>query len=353
MVGGGAVSVHYLAQSLSEAGHEVAVLAPGERVDGMSYRVDPLSRSGPDVPYEEVLYNNLDAQKKRFDFDVLHAHFAWPAGYAAARWGHENGIPTVITCHGIDLNTDRRIGYGYRLRTELADKIKTALEEARAVVCVCRFLAGKAIGAGCPEYKLRVIPNGVALDEFSQTGPGPETEPYILFLGNLRHVKGVDLLLSAFGRIVRESGDIKLYLAGDGNEKASLVEAVLNEPALSGRVLFLKPVSGKEKAGLFANCLFFVCPSRVEAFPIVNLEAIASSKPVVAFDVGGVGEAVTDGENGFLIKPYDLDAFSYAMKKLAADRGLRIKMGQAARIRARDFDWQLIAARYIDLYSSL
>ena len=133
----------------------------------------------------------------------------------------------------------------------------------------------------------------------------------------------------------------------------SLVKAAINERTLSGRVRFLKPVTGEEKAGLFANCLFFVCPSRVEAFPIVNLEAIASSKPVVAFDVGGIKEAITDKENGFLIAPYDLDAFSNAMKKLTTDRELRIKMGQASRRRARNFDWKLIAAKHIELYASI
>lgn len=353
MVGGVPLAVHCLAQALSGAGHEMVVLAPGEGIAEMGYRFDSLKQSGQTVSPEEVLFKNLDEEKKRYDFDILHAHFAWPAGYAAARWGELNNVPTVITCHGIDLNTDRQLDYGYRLRDDLSRKIETTLKKASAVVCVSRFLSEKAVEAGCAKNKLYIIPNGVRLDEFFQSQSESPTEPYILFLGNLRPLKGVDLLISAFGKIAGELKDIKLYLVGDGSEKMSLVKAAVREPRLSGRIQFFKQATGKEKARLFANCLFFACPSRVEAFPIVNLEAMASAKPVIAFDVGGIGELIDHGETGFLISPYDIDSFAEAMQKLVTDRQLRMKMGRACRMRVQDYDWKHIAAQYIDLFSSL
>jgi glycosyltransferase involved in cell wall biosynthesis len=245
MIGGGATVVHRLAQAISKIGCEVAILAPGERADGASYRFDSLARLDEGRTYEKVLLKNLDMEKRRFDFNILHAHFAWPTGYAAALWGKTNDVPTVITCHGIDLNTDRRLNYGYRLRGDLSRKIKAALEKAKAVVCVSRFLAGRAVEAGCPKDKLYIIPNGVVLDELSRNKSESRTESYILFLGNLRRVKGVDLLLSAFGRVVRDLADIKLYMAGDGEEKESLVKSCLKKPSLSGRVRFLKRVTGQ------------------------------------------------------------------------------------------------------------
>jgi len=109
MVGGVPLAVHYLAQALSETGHEVAVLAPGEGIGKMGYRFDSLEQPDQVVLPEEVLLRNLDEEKKRFDFDILHAHLAWPTGYIAARWGERNNVPTVITCHGIDLNTNRKV----------------------------------------------------------------------------------------------------------------------------------------------------------------------------------------------------------------------------------------------------
>jgi glycosyltransferase involved in cell wall biosynthesis len=353
MVGGVPLAVHYLAQTLSGAGHEVAVLAPGKGIGKMGYRFDSLKQSDRNVSPEEVLFKNLDEEKKRFDFDMLHAHFAWPAGFAAARWGEINNIPTVITCHGIDVNTDRRLDYGYRLRDDLSQKIKTTLKKASAVVCVSQFLAEKAVEAGCAKNKLCIIPNGVKLDEFSQSQSESPVEPYILFLGNLRPLKGVDLLISAFERIAGELKDINLYLVGDGSEKMSLVKTAVREPLLSGRVQFFKQATGKEKTQLFANCLFFVCPSRVEAFPIVNLEAMASAKPVIAFDVGGIGELIDNGKTGFLIPPYDIDSFAEAMQKLITDHKLRMRMSRACRMRIRNYDWKYIAAQYIDLFSSL
>lgn len=353
MIGGGEVVIHNLSQSLSRAGHEVAVLAPGEKTQDLLYRFDPLSLPDQYDEFEDLLFKNLDAEKKRFDFDVLQAHFVWPAGYAAALWGKRNGIPTVITCHGIDLNMDRQIGYGIRLQDDLDRKIKRAIKEAAGVVCVSRYLGGKAIEAGCSEDKLHIIPNGVALDEFSQPGLKLQTEPYVLFLGNLRRVKGVDLLLSAFGRVARELGDTKLYLVGDGEEKKSLVGNALKYSSLSGRIRFLSQTTGREKALLFANCLFFVCPSRMEAFPLVNLEAMAASKPVIAFDVGGVGELIVDGKNGFLIRPYDIDTFSRMIKKLIVDHELREIMGQNSWKSAQNYSWKSVAAQYTDLYYSL
>ena len=104
---------------------------------------------------------------------------------------------------------------------------------------------------------------------------------------------------------------------------------------------------------MFKGCLFFVLSSSCEALGIVNLEAMAAAKAVIATRVGGVPELVLDGVTGLLVKPGDVGELAGAMDRLRSDQALRDRLGKAGAEEAERFGWTEIAGQYIGVYKSV
>jgi glycosyltransferase involved in cell wall biosynthesis len=105
---------------------------------------------------------------------------------------------------------------------------------------------------------------------------------------------------------------------------------------------------------LYSHCAAFACPSVYEPFGIINLEAMACERPVVASAVGGIPEVVVPGRTGFLVPPADPRALAEALNRLLRDRALARGMGLAGRRRAEDhFSWTAIAAKTWRMYEEL
>ena len=148
-----------------------------------------------------------------------------------------------------------------------------------------------------------------------------------------------------------------------------MTEAVAAVQAQRSGVVWIQEMVPREVAiQLYSHAAVFCCPSIYEPFGIINLEAMACGTPVVASKVGGIPEAVADGETGILVpleqqtespfEPVDPPRFSAdlaaAINRLLADPALRERMGQAGRRRVEErFSWRVIAQRTADLYRSL
>jgi glycosyltransferase involved in cell wall biosynthesis len=101
---------------------------------------------------------------------------------------------------------------------------------------------------------------------------------------------------------------------------------------------------------MFKGCQFFVLPSRHEPMGIVNLEAMAAGKAVVATRVGGVPELVEDGATGLLVSPDDVQGLGSAIQRLVSDDELRSRLGFAGQRRAAQFNWTHISECYVNVY---
>ncbi len=123
---------------------------------------------------------------------------------------------------------------------------------------------------------------------------------------------------------------------------------------LEGRVVLPGFLNREKTAQYFRHCLFFVLPSRYEPFGIVNLEAMASQKAVIAAAVGGVAEVVEEAETGLLVHPEDPTALSRALASLIEDPAKAGAMGKNgfARVKAR-YTWPDISRQYLEIYTRL
>lgn len=182
-----------------------------------------------------------------------------------------------------------------------------------------------------PKARVEVLPNGVVLPEKkSDAEIAAEGVPQtILFLGRLGVRKGTFDLINAFARIAPEFPDAKLLCAGDG--VVDEIKALVNTYGLADRVEctgWLDPAGARRQ---LARATIFTLPSHAEGLPMALLEAMSWSLPCVTTPVGGIPQAVHDGENGLLVEPGNVDALAAALRRVLADSTLRVRLGQAAR----------------------
>lgn len=163
----------------------------------------------------------------------------------------------------------------------------------------------------------------------SYFGSGERIPGRILFLGRLCKGKGIFLLLDALALISRRHPEAHLVCGGDGD-----LDAVRNAATGLGvedRVEILGWIDDKRKAELLTTASVYALPSFAEGMPMSILEAMSAGLPVVATPVGGIPDAIADGQEGFLVPTGDLPALCDAIDALLADPKLREKMGSRAR----------------------
>jgi glycosyltransferase involved in cell wall biosynthesis len=203
------------------------------------------------------------------------------------------------------------------------------------------------------------IPNGVDFARFSRPVARPKNVPvgfvprnYILYLGRLVHRKGVDLLLDAFAQLTCHS-QLALVICGDGPERPVL-EAQTKHWGLGKRVFLLGQVKGESKAYLLQNAVCTVVPSRIsEGFPLVVLESYAAGRPVIGTSVPGLKEAIVANQTGLHVPPESPDGLTMALGRLVADQQWATRLGEHARLFARNRDWWQIADRHLGLFNEL
>ena len=284
---------------------------------------------------------------------VVHVQCVSTNAYVARSVARMLGLPLIVTLQGeLTMDADQV----YQSSTVLPRLLRQLLLEADAVTACSRHTLDEAIAfTGVdPGPRGHVIYNGVELNEFADVAPGSRDRPYVLAIG--RHVpqKGFDVLLRAFARLHTNGGlaGHDLVVAGDGPEHDAL-RMLATQLGIGGRVDFVGRCDRPTTAALFAGCSVFALPSRHEPMGIVNLEAMAAGKPIVATRVGGVPELIIDGSTGILVPPGNDEELARALGTLLSNADLRGRMGMAGLDRASMFSWTAIADQYETLYASV
>jgi glycogen(starch) synthase len=286
---------------------------------------------------------------QKHKIDLIHVHCVSSNGYYAMLARKELGLPLVVTTHGERTMDATQI---YQRSAFLNRVLRELLAEADHITAVSRHTLddmetywGKPFG-----QRASVIYNGIDLSDFESGAPYSAGGPYIMGIGRLVAQKGFDVLLRAFAKA--NIAGWKLLIAGEGPERGGL-EALIKELGLEGTAKLLGRADRAMAGALFRGCEFFVLPSRMEPLGIVNLEAMAAGKPVIASRVGGVPEIVSEGETGLLVPSENVEALARAMARLAEDPSLRERLGEAGRRAVMEFTLSATASRYADIYSRI
>jgi glycosyltransferase involved in cell wall biosynthesis len=193
------------------------------------------------------------------------------------------------------------------------------------------------------------VPCGLAENSYQAY----ETEgQYALFLGRLDiNHKGLDMLLEVWQRIAASGETVPLWLAGAGQAREKL-ESEVRRRGLSSSVRFLGRVEGEAKAKLLRDCRFMVMPSRQETFGLSALEAMASSKPVICFDIDHLNEVLRP-RWAVLVKPWNVEDFAAAVVRLWRDPGYCRALGALAFDAAQDSRWDRITELQGEIYEDV
>jgi glycosyltransferase involved in cell wall biosynthesis len=228
---------------------------------------------------------------------------------------------------------------------------KEAFRQAKVVVAVSEKIEKELIEIGVPKDRIRVILNGVNLQEFapgsadrSQLGL-PERVTLALFVGDIRTPrKNLDTVLNALFQVPA------LHLAVVGATERSPYPSLAIKLGLDKRVHFLG--YRRDVSEIMKAVDLFVLPSRYEACTLVLLEAMATGLPVITAVTAGGAEIVTPDCGVVLSDSEDTQALAKALTKLSSDRHLRNQMGQTSRVIAEQHSWNSKAKRYIDLFEA-
>lgn len=279
--------------------------------------------------------------------DIIHANWS-VCGLIGGIAGKLLGKPVVTTLRGQDVNLQGKVPL-LRLISRFSVRLSSI------TVCVSESIVKKMVSA-YPEYasRIRHIPNGVDPDLLSiSRSPSAAGIFRILFAGNLIPVKDPTTLLKAAASLSRHTV-IALHILGDGPER-ELLEHLAADLELSAHTMFHGTLPPSEVPGFLASSDALVLPSLKEGRPNIVLEAMAAGVPVVASDIDGVNELISNNRTGILFPPGNDQSLAEQLERLIRDPDLGTRLAGNARKHIVDAEllWTDSARRYISLYRSL
>jgi phosphatidylinositol alpha-mannosyltransferase len=344
--GGVQTHVRELGARLIDGGHDVLVLAPARRVPAEAWvrrvgRPLPVRYNASSAPIDPApwSYRRIRDELRTFGPDVVHAHE--PLTPSTSMWATLTGTAPVVATFHSAAERSRLFDLAAPLLRTIADRIAVRVAVSQAAA---RF-AGSRLGGS-----FRIVPNGVDVARFSNAEPadlGPGTK--VLFVGRLDERKGFRVAVDAFALLAADRPDVRLVVAGEGPERRALTRL----PAgLRRRVRHLGSVPNPELHPIEAACDLYLGPAiGGESFGIVLVEAMAAGLPVVASDIAGYDEVVSDGVEGLLVPPRDPRALAAAAGRILDDEVLARAMSESGRLRSAVFDWAVVTRQLEAIYA--
>jgi len=277
-------------------------------------------------------------------FDLIHAHFTWPSAYIGVMLKEKLKIPVIATIHEDPSWLSEENGMDHPL-------IRKAWLNADVMLRANTYDISTL-----QNYNVNVfrVPNGFStifrpMDQMTcrRTLKLPEDRRIILSVGNLEAIKGHRYLLAAIQNIIREYPDLLCIIVGSGPQRTALEQQIVDE-SLSDHVVLAGNKPHTEIPLWMNACDLFVLPSLNESFGIVQIEAMACGKPVVATNTPGSREIVISDRHGLLCQPGDKDDL---IKKIHIGLQKDWKCEEIRRF-AESFSWDRIAEDILRIYDT-
>jgi phosphatidylinositol alpha-mannosyltransferase len=273
-----------------------------------------------------------------FGPDVVHVHE--PFTPSTSMWATlASRSPVVATFHS-GAQRSRLYDLSAPVLRRLARRIRVRV----AVSATAKRAASARIGGS-----FEIVPNGADVARFANAEPADLGEgTKLLFVGRLDKRKGFPTAVQAFAQLASDRPGLRLVVVGDGPQR-SAVDGLT--PELRARVEMLGAVPNVDLHPYEAACDLYVGTAvGGESFGVVLVEAMAAGLPIVASDIPGYDEVMSDGIEGVLVPPRDAAAVARAVASILDDPGLAGRMSEAGRARARTFDWSVVGVQLEDVY---
>jgi glycosyltransferase involved in cell wall biosynthesis len=271
-------------------------------------------------------------------FDLVHAHWWFPGGLVGSGLRALARRPLVTTLHGSDVRLAREVAGGVRA-------FRLVARTSDALTTVSSWLAREASELA-PGAQPVVAPMPVAPGLFH---PGSaRAEDRLLFIGKLTEQKGLHHLLHALATMrARPMVDV----VGAGRVDDTHLRRLAEELSVADRINWIPLLSQGELADRYRQATLHVIPAVAEGLGLTAIESLLSETPVVAFDSGGLPDAVVPDQTGILVPPGDTVALAAALDRLLANPSERARLGRDGRALAlAKFSPDAVAARYASIY---
>lgn len=319
-----------LAKELSKFGHDVTLLTTTYDFDENFAK--RLEQSGVNIinfkckiKFANFIYSPdmkhwLNNHIK--EFDIIHMHdYRTYQNIIVYTYAKKNNIPYILQPHGalpyIYKPLLKRIFdrlWGYDLLTESTKIIALTHKEAEQ----CKMM-------GIKNDHIKIIPNGIDISEyknlpiegiFRKRLDLNNNEKLVLYLGRLHKIKGIDLLVKAFGLLNDELKNVKLIIAGPDSGILPHLNDLTYDLGIDDKVIFIGSLYGKEKLEAYVDADVLVYPSFYEIFGLVPLEALMCNTSVIVTKTCGCSEFIDKLNCGYLVEYGNLDDLKYKIKKI-------------------------------------
>ena len=356
-----------LLRELAGAGHDVTMVSqyrgdafgmrvygggppppvPGVRVIGLEQAGE---QAGGDFERDvAAMVQAVVAEHRRAPFDVLHAQYGYPCGWAALEASRLTGVPSMVSIQGGDGHWVGSCCETHRLA------MTRVLDHAGAVLIGCRSFADEvAARLGTAPERFTIVPGAVDTARFTPLpAQGGDDPPVMLYHGRVDARKGVLDLLDAVRQLRDWGVRFRLLISGIGptyDETAAEIAA----RGLSEQVRMTGYVEYEDVPEVYRRAGIFVSPTYAEGFSNTILEAMASRLAVVSCRSVGVVDCIRDGENGLLTEPGDRAGLASALRRVLEDRALRERLADAALEECRRvYSWREVGRQIMGVYAEV
>jgi N-acetyl-alpha-D-glucosaminyl L-malate synthase BshA len=355
--GGSGVVATELGKGLAKRGHEIHFMSYKMPMR-LNYFCDRIFFHEVEVPlyplfeyppYMLSLASKMVEVIEYQNIEILHVHYCIPhsiSGYIAKQITDKKSVKLITTLHGTDITL---VGND----PSFLPVTKFGIEVSDGVTAVSNYLRNRTYEEFKVKKEIQTIYNFVDTklfkrieDEILKKVYAPKGEKIIVHISNFRPIKRIDVVIKVFNLILKEVDSI-LLLIGDGPERTK-AEIMCRELNICHKVKFL----GKQDSivNLLSISDLFLMPSELESFGLSALEAMSCAVPVIASDVGGLGELVVEN-TGYLINKDDIVSMAEKGIEILTDSDLKTFLSENARKRAEQvFDTELIIPQYEKYY---
>jgi glycosyltransferase involved in cell wall biosynthesis len=374
IIGGLGTHVHQLAVNLARLGINIHVVtkdaegAPDyEEKEGVKIHRVPLYP--PRIPQDDWVSWTLQfnvalleravplLNEKIGRLHVIHAH-DWLVAHAGIALKHAYRVPLVATIHATEYG--RHQGRLPGPMQKIIHQIEWWLTfESVRTICCSNYMRDEVVSIfDLPPDKVTVIPNGIEYELFNTDHDKerihrrfvhPDSR-MIFFVGRLVYEKGVQTVIEAMPKVLREVPDLRFLVAGTGPHARAL-QAMIEELGLGEKIKLLGFVDSEVLVKFYKSADLTVVPSLYEPFGMVVLEAMVAGCPVIVADTGGLKEIVVHEETGLCFQPGDPDSLAGAMIRVLKDSKLAERLTRdAMRFIGEKYNWRRIARSTVDVY---
>ena len=352
-----------LLQQLAAAGHDLTMISqyrgdalgtriygggppppvPGVKVIGLEQRGE---QDGGDFERDIAeMVETIVAEHRREPFDILHAQYGYPTGWAVLLASQRLGVPNVVSIQGGDGHWVGSCCETHRLA------MVRLLDHAGALLIGGPSFA-EEVGdrLGTPLDRFTIVPGAVDTDRFTPAGLTADGPTKILYHGRVDRRKGVlDFLQS----LTAVAGDWQATVSGIGPDLAD-AQMLAKQLGLSERVTFSGYADYADVPQIYRAHHIFASPTYAEGFSNTILEAMASGLAVLSCCSVGVVDCLRDGDNGVLTEAGDVAGQARALTALVNDRSLRVRLADTALAECRrTYSWHVVGRRIMTVYDQL